>query len=228
VTLRRVVCVGAHPDDVEIGLGGTIAKMVGAGTEVTIVDLTDGEPTPRGTKEIRAQEALLAAQTLGASRVTLDLPNRELADTSEARRKLAEVLREVKPDAMFAPFPEDAHPDHIAASQIAMAARFWSKLSKTDMAGTPHYPSRVYRYSAVHLRIVRAPTFVHDISDHLEIKMKALRSYRSQFELNSDNHWVISAIEESSKMWGGAIGVAAGEPIFCIETAGISDLCSLI
>ncbi|MCL4553615.1 MAG: bacillithiol biosynthesis deacetylase BshB1 [Actinobacteria bacterium] len=226
--MRRVVCIGAHPDDVEIGLGGTIARLVQAGTSVTIVDLTDGEPTPFGTREIRAREAAEAAAVLGAERVTLSLPNRELADTPEARRELAEVLRDTRPDALFIPYPEDAHPDHIAASQIALAARFWSKLTKTDMRGEPHYPARVYRHMAVHLKIIRPPSFVHDITEHLDVKMRAVRCYRSQFESNPANRHLIDAIEASTRMWGGTIGAVAGEPIFALETLGVSDLGALI
>lgn len=226
--MRKVVCIGAHPDDVEIGLGGTIARLVQAGTSVTIVDLTDGEPTPFGTREIRAREAAEAAAVLGADRVTLSLPNRELADTPKARRELAEVLRDTRPDALFIPYPEDAHPDHIAASQIALSARFWSKLTKTDMRGEPHYPARVYRHMAVHLKIIRSPSFVHDVSEHLETKMRAVRCYRSQFESNPANRHLIDAIETSTRMWGGTIGVLAGEPIFALETLGVSDLGALI
>jgi len=225
--VRRVVCIGAHPDDVEIGLGGTIAKLVRSGASVTIVDLTDGEPTPFGTREIRAREAKEAAAILGAERVTLSLPNRELADTAEARRELAEVLREIRPDALFIPYPEDAHPDHIAASQIALSARFWSKLTKTDMRGEPHYPARVYRHMAVHLKIIRQPSFVHDVSEEIEVKMLSVRCYQSQFESNPANRHLIDAIEASTRMWGGTIGVGAGEPIFALETLGVSDLGAL-
>jgi LmbE family N-acetylglucosaminyl deacetylase len=131
------VCVGAHPDDVEIGMGGTIAKMTGAGLKVAIVDLTNGEPTPHGSVEQRALESAAAARVLGAQRRTLSQPNRYLMDTVEARIELATVLREFRPRLLFVPYPVDAHPDHVAAAQIALAARFYSKFTKTDMAHEP-------------------------------------------------------------------------------------------
>ncbi len=169
------VCVGAHPDDVEIGMGATIAKMTAAGRRVAIVDLTNGEPTPHGSVEVRAAESARAAEILGVQvRRTLTQPNRYLFDTVEARTELAEVLRELRPRMLFIPYAEDAHPDHIAASSIAVAARFYSKFTKTSMAGEPFYPARVFRYMAVHLRVVAQPTFVVECADYLPRKLDAL------------------------------------------------------
>lgn len=215
--MADVVCIGAHPDDVEIGMGGTIAGLTRRGVSVAIVDLTDGEPTPYGTREMRAAEALRAAETLGAQRVTLDMPNRYLFDSVEARQALAEVLRELRPHTLYIPYPEDAHPDHIAAAQIALAARFYSKLTKTDMRGEPHFPQRVYRYMAVHMRVVREPTFIVDISDDLDTKIRALEQYESQFANNPANAGIIEMMRESGRMWGGLGRVPAGEPFFALE-----------
>lgn len=227
--MADVLCVGAHPDDVEIGMGGTIAGMVRAGLDVAIVDITDGEPTPAGTPEIRATEAAQAAATLGVSpRVTLGQPNRYLFDTREARMELAEVVRELRPRIMFVPFPEDAHPDHIAASQIAVAARFYAKLTKTEMSGDPHYPARVYHYMAVHMRLVREPSFVIDISDDLDTKVAALMAYRSQFVENQRNSDIVPLIQQMAAMWGGMIRRPAGEPFFSAEPVGIRDIDALV
>jgi len=175
------VCVGAHPDDVEIGMGGTVAKMGREGLRVAIVDLTNGEPTPLGTPQKRAAESAEAARILGATRRTLTQPNRYLFDTVEARFELAEVLRELRPRMLFIPYPLDAHPDHIAASQIGLAARFYSKLTKTALEYEPFFPPRAFRYMAVHQRIVAEPSFVVDVSDDLQTKLAALRAYASQF-----------------------------------------------
>ncbi|MDA3937336.1 MAG: bacillithiol biosynthesis deacetylase BshB1 [Actinomycetota bacterium] len=216
------LCIGAHPDDVEIGMGATVAGMVARGLEVAIVDLTDGEPTPHGTKEIRAAEAGAAASALGvAERRTLTQPNRYLFDTVEARTELAEVIRELQPRVLYVPYPEDAHPDHIAASQIAMAARFYSKFTKTDMAGEPHYPAKIYHYGAVHMRVVAKPDFVVDVSAHLDVKIAALLEYASQFSDNPRNAGVIPSVTTAAHMWGGMIGVEAGEPFFSPEPIGI-------
>jgi len=218
------LCIGAHPDDVEIGMGATVAGMIARGLDVVIVDLTNGEPTPFGTPETRASEAAAAARVLGVSdRRTLTMPNRYLFDTVEARKALAEVIRDLRPRVLYVPYPQDAHPDHIAASQIAMAARFYSKFTKTDMAGEPHYPTKVYHYMAVHMRLIEKPDLIVDVSDHLDTKIDALHSYASQFGANPRNADVIESIRIAARMWGGMIGVRAGEPFFCAEPIGITE-----
>jgi bacillithiol biosynthesis deacetylase BshB1 len=217
------VCVGAHPDDVEIGMGGTIAKMTRAGLKVALVDLTNGEPTPRGSVEKRAAESLRAAQVLGAERRTLGLPNRYLFDSIEARTELAEVLREFRPRMLFVPYPVDAHPDHVAASQIGLGARFYSKFTKTDMAHEPFYPARVFRYMAVHQRMVVEPSFVVDISAELEIKLAALGAYESQFVVNEANTDIVPMMEGMARTWGMLARVTAGEPFFSLEPIALSS-----
>jgi N-acetylglucosamine malate deacetylase 1 len=223
-----VVCVGAHPDDVEIGMGGTVAGMVRQGMEVVLVDLTDGEPTPRGDRETRARESAEAAEVLGVARRTLDLPNRELFDTVEARKALAVVIRELKPRILFAPYPVDAHPDHVAASAIVDAARFYAKFVKTDMAGEPHYPARIYHYFAVHMRLIAKPSFVVDTTDDLPTKLAALACYRSQFADNDRNATVLPWVEQQAAMWGALISRPAGEPFFTAEEIGISSVADLV
>lgn len=222
------LCIGAHPDDVEIGMGATVAGMVRSGMRVGIVDLTNGEPTPYGSPEIRAKESAAAAAVLGVERVTLSQPNRYLFDTVEARQELAEVIREHAPRLLFIPFAEDAHPDHIAASQIASAARFYAKLTKTEMAGDPHYPARVYRYMAVHMNLVREPSFVVDVSPDMPKKLEALECYESQFSSNPRNATLIGTMSDLARYWGSRIGVAAGEPFFSTEPVGIHGIGSLV
>ncbi|MBE0418446.1 MAG: bacillithiol biosynthesis deacetylase BshB1 [Coriobacteriia bacterium] len=227
--MTDVVCVGAHPDDVEIGMGATVAGMVREGLSVAIVDLTDGEPTPAGTHETRLAEAAAAAQRLGVSeRRTLTLPNRSLFDTEEARTALAEIFRELRPRVVFGPYPVDAHPDHVAASAIVQAARFWAKLTKTEMAREPHHPARLYRYMAVHLRLVREPSFVVDVTEDLPAKLEALAMYHSQFSANPANVGLIETMEAVARMWGGTIGTAAGEPFFSDEPVGIRTVGMLV
>ncbi len=218
-----VACIGAHPDDVEIGMGGTVALMSAEGLRVAIVDLTDGEPTPAGTRETRLREASEAANVLGvAERRTLAQPNRYLLDKVEARTELAEVLRELRPRLLFVPFPVDAHPDHVAASRIADAARFYAKFTKTEMAGEPHYPARAFRYMAVHMRLVERPAFVVDMSAHAESKKRALECYVSQFSGNPNNAHVVDSVMQGARAWGAMIGTEAGEPFFSEEPVGVS------
>lgn len=227
--MADVICVGAHPDDVEIGMGAAVARMVRQGLDVVIVDLTDGEPTPRGTHDVRMAEASAAAEALGVSRrITLPLVNRELADTVDARRMLAEIIREHTPRVLFAPYPVDAHPDHIAASAIVEAARFYAKFVKTDMSGSPHFPARVYHYFAVHLRLVAKPSFVLDVSEDLEAKMAALAAYDSQFAAGTANAKVLDWVRGQAGTWGALIGTAAGEPFFAREEIGVRNIADLV
>jgi bacillithiol biosynthesis deacetylase BshB1 len=218
------VCLGAHPDDVEIGMGATIAKLARLGRRVAIVDLTNGEPTPYGTPEKRAQESAQAARILGAEkRVTLTLPNRYLFDTVEARREVAEVLRELRPRMLFVPYADDAHPDHIAASSIAVAARFYCKFTKTDMSGEPFFPPRVFRYMAVHQRVIAQPSFIVDVTDDVATKLEALRAYESQFSANPANSGIVEMMEQVAAMWGGLARVSAGEPFFALEPIALDS-----
>ena len=224
-----VVCVGAHPDDVEIGMGGTVASMVANGLSVAVVDLTDGEPTPAGTRETRLSEATEAARILGvAERRTLSLPNRYLFDSAEARTELAEALRDLRPRIIFAPYPLDAHPDHVAAAAIVDGARFYAKFTKTTMRGEPHYPARLYRYMAVHMKLIRPPSFVIDISEHLPTKLEALRAYHSQFVANGANARIVDGLASLAATWGSLIGVEAGEPFYSEEPVGVRSVESLV
>lgn len=225
--MANVVCVGAHPDDVEIGMGGAVAGLVRCGADVLIVDLTDGEPTPRGSREARLAEAAEAARVLGCRRLTLALPNRFLFDTVEARTALAEVLRAERPDIVFAPYPEDAHPDHMAAAGIAEAARFYAKFTKTTMSGEPHYPARLYRYMAVHLRLVRQPAFIVDITEDLPRKVEALRAYRTQFADPDDADSVPALVERAARYWGDVGRTGAGEPFFAAEPLTVFSVLGL-
>ncbi|MGC9529387.1 MAG: bacillithiol biosynthesis deacetylase BshB1 [Candidatus Bipolaricaulaceae bacterium] len=222
-----VLVVGAHPDDAEIGLGGTIARWAGSGVAVGIVDLTDGEPTPRGDRQTRLGEAQAAGQVLGVrERICLDLPNRRLRDTVAARTKLAEVFREHRPRAVFSLLGRDQHPDHLAAADIVLAARFYAKLTKVRMRGDPYYPPRLFHYSTSHLRKVLSPAAVVDISTVFEQKLAAVLTYRSQFgwreEELRENLWV------NARFYGARIGARFGEPIFSPEELPVWDPVALV
>ena len=130
-----VIAVGAHPDDCEIGCGGTLAKLAQQGLRVGIVDLTNGEPTPLcNDPAVRLAEADAAAKTLGVHRVVLDLPNRKLFDTFEARVALAKQFRIYQPKLVLSIGCKTplASPDHWQAMQITDAAIFYSRLTKWD------------------------------------------------------------------------------------------------
>jgi len=223
-----VLVIAPHPDDAELGMGGAILKLQAAGWRVGVLDLTDGEPTPHGTLELRAAETRLATETLGlAWRENLGLPNRCLEATLPARHALATVIRRTRPKWLFAPYWIDAHPDHVAATELIEAARFWAKLTKSDLPGEPHHPARVYHYYCVHLRLAPQPAFVLDISAHWERKLAAIRCYASQFITGRDGRFLEQLRDEAS-YWGKTIGVGYGEPFASREPLGLSGFRELV
>lgn len=226
-----VLVIAPHPDDAELGAAGAILKMKAGGWHVGVLDLTNGEPTPHGTPEIRARETESATNILGLDwRENLGLPNRALEPTLDARRRLAEVIRRVRPRWLFAPYWIDAHPDHIAATQLIEAARFWAKLSKAEMAGQPWYPERIYNYYCVHLRQAAQPAFILDISDVWDQKFAAIRAYESQFITGRDTTPLtfLDQLRDEAAYWGKTIGVRYGEPFTCREPIGLQSLRDLI
>ncbi len=227
--MARFLAIGPHPDDLEIAMGGTICLLLAQGHDVALCDLTNGEPTPIGTPERRAAETVEATRLLGVTqRITLTLPNRYLEDTIEARMRVAEVIRDVRPDALFVPYWVDAHPDHVAAAALTEAARFVAKLTKTDMRGEPHYPSRVYHFFSTHYRLHVKPSFIVDISDFLETKMASIAAYVSQFGEARGTAWILDAIREENAYWGRLIGRRHGEPFVCREEIGVARWDGLI
>ena len=220
--MARILCIGAHPDDLEIGMGGTICHLIATGNEVEMLDLTDGEPTPNGTPEIRAREARSAAEVLGAPRRILDMPNRFLQDTIENRKKIAAEIRRVRPDYLFAPWVEDGHPDHIAAGRLVEAARFYAKLTKSDIPGEPCYPLRVLYYFPVHIRLRVEPSFVQDVGPYIEKKERAILCYQSQFTGEAKMKFVNSVLNEN-RYWGFQGGFDAAEPFYQREIVALKE-----
>ena len=226
-----ILVVAPHPDDAEISVGGTIAVSLRQNLRVGILDLTDGEPTPRGTVERRARETAAATEILQLTwRGNLGLPNRSLQPTLEARRALAEVIRRTRPTIILAPWKEDAHPDHVAASALVDDARFWAKLSRSDMAGEPWWSPLLLHYFSIHLRIHPPASVILDISDVIDVKMAAVAAFTSQLTEGRNPKFptVLDDIRDRARYWGWAIGRAYGEPLLNRESIGIASLRSLI
>lgn len=226
-----ILVVAPHPDDAEISVGGTIAVSLQQNLRVGVVELTSGEPTPYGSIETRRRETQASTEILGLTwRSNLDLPNRSLQPNLEARRKLAELFRTVRPQIILAPYWQDAHPDHVAASSLCDDARFWSKLSRSDMAGAPFWPPLLLHYFSIHLRIHPAPSLVMDISSQIETKMAAVKAYESQLITGRTQEFptVIDDIRDRARYWGWSIGKAFGEPLINRESTGIASLSSLL
>jgi len=223
--------VAPHPDDAELGMGGTIVRLIQQGWKVGILDLTSGEPTPLGTPERRAAETAAANAVLGNPwRKNLGLPNRCLEPTLLHRRAIAAVFRQVRAPLLFAPYWEDAHPDHTAATKLIEDARFWSKLSRSDIAGEPFHPARILYYFSVHLRIIERPSVVIDISEQLEAKLTALKCFGSQLVDNQPpgRPGVIDQLCDRTRYWGQLAGVRHAEPFASREPIGLSGLGQLL
>jgi bacillithiol biosynthesis deacetylase BshB1 len=223
-----VLVIAPHPDDGEIAVGGTMAALVRAGWRVTLCDLTNGEPTPMGTPQTRAREAERAAEILGVARITLDLPNRYLMDTVESRRLVAEVIRRVRPELLFVPYWEDAHPDHVQAARLSEAARFYAKLTKTDIPGEAHYPRRVIHFFSTHYRLHRRPSFLFDVTETFETKMQSVAAYESQFSEARGNLRILDEIRTEATYFGSLIGVEYAEPFVLREEVGLRNLEGLV
>jgi N-acetylglucosamine malate deacetylase 1 len=229
-----VIAVGAHPDDVEIGCGGSLARLVQQGYRVGIVDLTDGEPTPRSTgPEARLAEARLAAKTLGALvRVTLDLPNRRLFDSFESRALLATEFRKYRPRLVLGLGSKTAlaSPDHYQANLITEAAVFYSRLTKWDehFGGlAPHtVPSLMYYFLGLRLLLpFEANHVVVDISSTLQTKIEAVACYGSQFAHRPE---ILDRIRAFNQQQGMAAGFEAGEVMASPTALATRDLMGLV
>jgi bacillithiol biosynthesis deacetylase BshB1 len=214
-----VVAVGAHPDDVEIAVGGTLALLVEQGYRVGIVDLTDGEPTPASPgPEVRLQEARAAAAALGVhERVTLDLPNRRLFDSFEARVLLATLLRRWRPRLVLGLGEKTplASPDHWQAMQITDAAVFYTRLTKWDehFPGLPPHRIDAQLYYSLAFQSGRPLEGLHhlvvDVSTTLEKKLASVRCYRTQFP--PEKAHMFPRLEAQARLVGDAAGCVAGE-----------------
>lgn len=232
-TLPQVdyLVIMCHPDDAEIGCGGAILSLKAHGAKVGVLDLTNGEPTPYGSPEIRQHECDAATAILGLDwRGNLGLPNRSLVNDLDARRQVASMIRQLRPRVLIAHYWEDAHPDHVAASALVDAARFWAKLSKTDMPGTPHYPAKVLYSPSMHLRLHVKPSFVLDVTEYYEKKMQALACYHSQFVAgrSSTPSTIFEDVMARARYWGWTIGTGYGEPFLAREEVGMQDLQHLL
>ena len=231
-----VIAVGAHPDDVEIACGGTLAKLVQQGYQVGIIDLTDGEPTP-GCPEpnVRLAEARAAADALGiTTRVTLQLPNRKLFDSFAARVALATEFRRYRPRIVigFGDRTPMASPDHWQAMQITDAAIFYSRLTKWDDQFDGTSPHRIDAQLYFHLAwdpIVVGSTnshFIVDIGETLAAKMASIRCYATQFPPGKQH--VLQRVEAAAAHVGSTMNFAAGELFFSPRSLGTQDLVQFI
>lgn len=225
-------------------MGATIARFAAQGHRITLLDMTDGEPTPHGDTVTRAKEAAAAALALSAPgnpvqrrmlgdgvEGTPRLKNRFVEHSLQARHMVAGVMRAVQAQIVFVPYFEDAHPDHIAVTRIVEDARFDAKLTRLAMPGDdgrpPIYPRWLIYYYATHLRIVPQPTFIVDATGFEDQKRRAILAYHSQFVANEKNRTVPEWLESAGRFFGSRIGTASGEPFFTREPLGLTNLAGI-
>jgi LmbE family N-acetylglucosaminyl deacetylase len=227
-----VIAVGAHPDDVEIGCGGTLALLAAQGRRVGIVDLTDGEPTPRSSgPDERLVEAAAAAKVLGAvHRETLAFPNRRLFDSFDARVALATIFRRWRPQIVLGLGDKTplASPDHAQAVAITEAGVFYSRLTKWDPA-FGDLPVHTVPHVLTYFLFAGIPTVPHghwpivvDITGHLDTKLEAIGCYKSQFP--PEKAHVFPRVRAMAETVGMMAGCAAGEMLASSRMPCTGDL----
>lgn len=226
-----LLAFGAHPDDVEIGMGATLAKYAAEGYRVGICDLTKAELSSNGTVAIRQEEAKKAADILGlAERIQLDFPDRGLTRVmSEQLAELVSIIRKYEPTLVFSPYHVDRHPDHGACTELVKEAVF--------NAGIRKYRCKLdlpaFRPNNVHYYFINGyehPDFVIPVSEFMEKKKQALLAYQSQFVKSEQSvetpltNGYIPVIEARERLFGKDVGVEYAEGFMTSKTMVVSDL----
>jgi len=224
---------GTHPDDLELCCGGTLVLLANRGYRIGAVDLTRGELGTRGSEEIRAKETAAATQILKLSlRENLGIPDGHIEKSQENLLRVIRMIRQYRPRLVLAPYWEERHYDHVHASQLVAEASFYSGLSKIETGQESFRPYRVLYYMG---RIGFRPSFVVDISETWEAKMRAIRSYRSQVHSGGEENgpsgpqtlistpYAFEVFETMARYYGAMIGARYGEPFGMREAVEVSD-----
>jgi bacillithiol biosynthesis deacetylase BshB1 len=233
-----VLGIGAHPDDLELSCGGTLAKLVRDGKRVGLVDLTEGELGTRGSREIRAREAENAAEILGvAVRENLKIADGNIENTPEQRLQLVRVIRKYRPEVLLIPYHTDRHPDHERAHVLAREAWFASGLPKIGTLDGGH-PQEAYRPRAYYCYMQWhefQPSFIVDVAETMEIRLQAMQAFASQFynPVSQEPQTVLSTpeflemVQTRLAYYGQRIGVRYGEPFWSPNPIRVNDLLAL-
>jgi bacillithiol biosynthesis deacetylase BshB1 len=221
MTISRVdlLAVGPHPDDIEIGIGGLVAKHAALGHRVGLCDLTAGEMGSNGTVDERLAEAEAARQVLGAVwRVNLRLPDRAIGISPDHQRAVASLVRSARPKVVVIPYWTDRHPDHVAASHLLTDGVFNAGLRRYTAEGEAWKPESVCYYF---INDMAVPSFVVDVSDHYETKRRALACHVTQFQPSQADAIATrltsvrfrQLVESRDAQFGAVAGVAFAEGI---------------
>jgi bacillithiol biosynthesis deacetylase BshB1 len=228
-----VLSIAAHPDDTELTCSGTIIKMVAAGYKTGVLDLTAGETGTRGSPELREREASRAKRVIGlAHRENLFIPDSGVEHLREYKLKIAGRIRALKPQTVILPYWEGRHPDHYTTAQIGYEACFLAGLKNLPLEGIPWRPRKII-YSTLYVPAVR-PTFVVDITEQFEKKLRAILCYSSQFSRRQDTQNLFPSradlrerVGSLSRHFGLMIGVRYGEPFVTREVAAVQDIVTM-
>lgn len=233
-----VLAIGAHPDDVELGCGGTLALLARQGRRVGILHLTRGERGTRGTEQERRTEAERAAQALGAAELDfLDCGDGGLRHGPAEEDALIEVLRRWRPEVVLGPTPEDRHPDHGRSHRLVADACFYAGLRNRGSGGEAYRPAAVFSYMQHDLF---EPSFLVDVSSVWDAKIASLAAYRSQLyqpdqkedrdepktKISSRELWY--ALEGRARHFGLLIGAEFAEPFWSRGPLAVHDLLSIL
>jgi bacillithiol biosynthesis deacetylase BshB1 len=227
--LADILAIAAHRDDVEQTCGGTLLKMRALGIPTAILDLTRGEAGTRGSAEERAAEAAKAAAILGVGwREALDIPDGRVENTYENRLKIVEVLRRVRPRVVILPYWAGRHPDHYNSATLGYEACFLSGLAKIETGAPPRRPFKIV-YASLYADV--RPSFVVDITPHIEDRHRALMAYESQYVNRETGSGLFVPEEEirertfaTARHYGLLAGVRYAEPFVQKETGLVEDL----
>ena len=225
-----LLAFGAHPDDVEVAMGGTIAKLSARGLSTLFVDLCDGEPTRHAVRGARQRQAAEAARILGVTRLTLGFHDRLIRDTVEARLAVARLIRLHRPRFVFTTKGTGVHPDHRAVTEIVVNGVFYARLPKWDevpgvegaLDGTePHEIDRLFFARCRMEPAWRSFDFAVDISDTFERKQSAIAAYESVF--HGDQAGLIARYAAEDQYYGSLLGVRHAEPFLARGPLLIGD-----
>lgn len=209
-----ILAIGAHPDDIEFGIGGILARAHSEGRAIALCDLTLGEKGTNGTPDQRREESLAAADLLDAQRLFLSFRDCEIADTYEGRLELVRVIRHTKPKLILAPMwrGEGEHPDHIATGLLARAACRYARLAKILPDLPIHRPQGILHYPG---RACDGCDFLIDISSHLDTWQAMIDCHASQAKTNPYHEWCLRAASRAGMLIGVdyAQGLVKGNPI---------------
>jgi bacillithiol biosynthesis deacetylase BshB1 len=230
------LAIGAHPDDVELGCGGTLLKLVSLGYRVGVLDMARGEMGTRGSAEIRAREAEAASRVMElTARDNLELPDGHIWLTEESRVKMVRKIRRYRPRVIFTHYWEDPHPDHVHTCQIVREAAHVAGLAKYDAeAGQERFRPQ----TVAHFMFPRTatPTFLVDVSEFAEQKHKAILCYRSQLhdpnstepETNLSSEAFLRRVEARQRFYGSLIAVEHAEGFIVREALNVRDPIELL